>query len=48
MTSWWNMKKGTQKRKLASIEDAAKRTVVAAAKRKMDKNVSQLVVRRRL
>ena len=34
MTSWWNMKNGTQKRKLASIEDEAKRIVVAAAKKK--------------
>ena len=34
MTSWWNMKNGPQKRKLASIEDEAKRMVVAAAKKK--------------
>ena len=34
MTSWWNMKNGTQKRKLASIEDEAKHIVVAAAKKK--------------
>ena len=39
MMSWWNMKNGTQKRKLASMEDEAKCIVV---------DVSQLVARRRL
>ena len=34
LTSWWNMKNGTQKRKLARIEDEAKRIVVAVAKKK--------------
>ena len=34
LTSWWNMKNGTQKRKLTRIEDEAKRIVVAVAKKK--------------